>query len=300
MDVTSTLFFPVTPFAPSGEVDTDALDTFVTARMSPDVSAVFAGCGTGEFYALGAGEVAEVCRVAVAAAGGTPVVAGIGGPLGHARACAAGATAAGAAALLVMPPYLVNGDAEGFTRYVDVLAADAAVPLIVYHRPGAMLDVAAVQELFDMPAVIGVKDGAGDIDLLRAVVERREAAGRPDFLVFNGMPFAELYDAEYRRAGITNYSSSTYTMAPAIALAFRRAAESGDRDCCQLLLDEFYRPLDRLRSRREGYNITLVKAGVELDGYIVGPVRPPLVPPLAEDVEELRRLLDHGRAVAGA
>ena len=46
-----------------------------------------------------------------------------------------------------------------------------------------------------------------------------------------------------------------------------------------------------------GYAVSLVKAGVTLEGTPAGPVRPPLVMPSADDVTELRSIIAAGRAV---
>ena len=46
-----------------------------------------------------------------------------------------------------------------------------------------------------------------------------------------------------------------------------------------------------------GYAVSLVKAGVTLEGTPAGPVRPPLVMPSDDDVAELRSIIAAGRAV---
>ncbi|HEV2067991.1 MAG TPA: dihydrodipicolinate synthase family protein, partial [Thermomicrobiales bacterium] len=51
------------------------------------------------------------------------------------------------------------------------------------------------------------------------------------------------------------------------------------------------RPLARLRERRNGYHIAVVKEAMNLLGLPGGAVRSPLLPVAAEDREELRRIL---------
>jgi 5-dehydro-4-deoxyglucarate dehydratase len=46
-----------------------------------------------------------------------------------------------------------------------------------------------------------------------------------------------------------------------------------------------------------GYAVSLVKAGVALEGTAAGPVRPPLVMPTADDLTELRTIIAAGRSV---
>ena len=63
-------------------------------------------------------------------AGRVPVVAGTGGPLGHATAVARAAADAGADALLVLPPYLVGGPQAGLVAYVEAVAAASDLPVV--------------------------------------------------------------------------------------------------------------------------------------------------------------------------
>jgi 5-dehydro-4-deoxyglucarate dehydratase len=89
-------------------------------------------------------------------------------------------------------------------------------------------------------------------------------------------------------------------MAPEIATAFRTALESGDVAARTRLLDGFYGPLVRLRDETPGFAVSLIKAGLRLGGRAVGPVRPPLTDPTAEQERRLAELLEAGRALVGA
>ena len=53
----------------------------------------------------------------------------------------------------------------------------------------------------------------------------------------------------------------------------------------------------RLRDTVPGYAVSLVKAGVTMEGVPAGPVRPPLVMPSTEDLTELASIVAAGRAV---
>ena len=86
----------------------------VESRLPFAPGGVFPACGTGEFHALSAREAIDVVRTTVdAVAGRVPVIAGVGGPLGHAIELARGAAEAGADGLLLLPPYLVSGTTDG-------------------------------------------------------------------------------------------------------------------------------------------------------------------------------------------
>lgn len=299
------LFFPVTPFDDRDRVALDVLAEHVAHGVAHGAGAVFAACGTGEQHALAVDEVAGVVRVAVAASGGhVPVLAGAGGPLGHARASARAAADAGAEGLLVLPPYLVQGPQRGVEAYVRAVLDACGLPVVVYHRGTARLAAETLARLLDDPRVVGVKDGAGDLALMQELVLAARRVGRADLLFFNGLPTAELSQLAYRAVGVPLYSSAAFAMAPAVATAFYRAYTTGDDATVQRLLDGFYAPLARLRDEVPGYAVSLVKAGLRLGGTPVGPVRPPLVDPSPAHLERLRAILAAGAAllpqVAGA
>ena len=60
---------------------------------------------------------------------------------------------------------------------------------------------------------------------------------------------------------------------------------------CARFEREFLIPYVRLRSRRPGYAVSLVKAGAAIVGRSAGKVRPPLADPTPAEYEELRGLI---------
>jgi 5-dehydro-4-deoxyglucarate dehydratase len=294
------LFFPVTPFTPEGTVDVDILKEHITSRLPHGPGGVFPACGTGEFHALGIDEVRTVVTAAVeAVAGQVPVVAGAGGPLGHALAAARVAQEAGADALLVLPPYLVTGPTDGLVAYIEAVAAASSLPVIVYHRGNAKYTAASMTRLAANPKVIGFKDGLGDVGLAQEIVSAINASGRADFLLFNGLLTAELTQGAYRGLGIPLYSSAAFAMAPEIATAYYDAYVSGDEERRHALLEGFYAPLVRLRDQTPGFGVSLIKAGLRLAGLPVGSVRAPLVDPTEDQLVQLKSILARGYELAG-
>ena len=289
------LYFPITPFDEHGAVDEGALDAHFGARLEHRPGGVFIACGTGEFHALSTSEYETTVRRGVAAvAGSVPVVAGTGGPLGHAMECARIAERSGADALLVMPPYLVAGPQEGVIAYVTAIADATALPLIVYHRGSATLTVDSFRTLAADPRIAGFKDGAGDISLAQEFAVAAGESGRTDLQLFNGLPTAELSQRAYRAVGIPLYSSAVFAMAPRIASAWFRAYVEHDDARLDELIAGFYAPLARLRDTTPGYAVSLIKAGAGLGGERVGRVRPPLVQPTDEHVRALAGILERG------
>src|SRR5882757_7796390 len=259
------LFFPVTPFTESGEVDLRKLAEHVAMGVDAGPGGVFIACGTGEFHALETGEFAGIVRTAVEATGGrVPVYAGAGGSVAQAKIFAREAAEAGADGLLLLPPYLVQTPQDGLVAYTREVASVTDLPLIVYNRGNARYTEASAIEVARLPTVVGFKDGTGDVDLVarivRAVTDALAPSGKP-FQFFNGLPTAEVAQQAYRAIGVTLYSSATFAFAPDLALAFYQALERGDDDLVAALLREFFHPLVRLRDTVPGYAVSLIEAG---------------------------------------
>ena len=298
MNFDGILFFPVTPFDSDGRVDEDLLRQHLDTTLAHSPGGVFPACGTGEFHALSTEEATRVVQVATeTVAGRVPVVAGTGGPLGHATNLARAAADAGADALLVLPPYLVGGPQAGLVAYVEAVAAASDLPVVIYHRANAQYSVDSVRRLAQNPKVVGFKDGVGDVGLAQQIVRAVVAEGREDFAFFNGLLTAELTQGAYRGIGIPLYSSAAFAMIPEVANAYYRAYLDGDEARRAALLDGFYSPLVKLRDETPGFGVSLIKTGLRLSGLAVGSVRAPLVDPTPDQEARLAGILEAGRAL---
>jgi 5-dehydro-4-deoxyglucarate dehydratase len=295
------LYFPVTPFTPSGSIDLQVLEKHLRSGLEAGPGGVFIACGTGEFHALEPQEYFQVVRTAVEVTGGrVPVYAGTGGSLPIARQFARTAREAGADGLLLLPPYLVQAPASGLVEYTRQVAEAGDLPLIVYNRGNARFDVDSAVEAARLPQVVGFKDGFGDLDLLsRIVVAVRSALRESDkpFQFFNGLPTAEATVPAYRGIGVELYSSAVFCFAPEISTAYYQAVTKGDDQLVERFLAEFFHPLIALRDRVPGYAVSLVKAAVRLRGLDVGGVRAPLIDPTPEHLAELEQITRAGLAL---
>ena len=292
------LFFPVTPCDEHERLNLDAFRTHIRDGLAGGCAAVFACCGTGEFFSLNQDDYAACIAAAVEeAAGRVPVVAGVGYGTALALQFVAAAEQSGADALLVLPPYLVQPDQDGLRRHYQAIAANTRLPVILYQRDNSVFDPETVAALARHPRIVGLKDGHGDLDRLQRTISTVRCGPGDDALIyFNGMPTAELVAPAYRALGVANYSSAVFCFAPRIAMTFFTALRSDDGATVDRLIDEFYRPFVELRSQGAGYAVSLVKAGVRLTGLDVGPVRSPLAEPAPEHVKQLALLIEQGMA----
>lgn len=303
------LFFPVTPFTESGEVNLETLAEHIARGVDAGPGGVFVACGTGEFHALAPAEFGSVVTTAVdVVAGRVPVYAGAGGSVAQAKEFARIAKESGADGILLLPPYLVEMPQAGLVAYTREVAAVTDLPLIVYNRNNARYtEQSAVEVATTIPTVVGFKDGTGDLDqvsrIVRAVTDALSASPSPahgkgkPFQFFNGLPTAEVSQQAYRAIGVTLYSSATFAFAPELALAYYEGLESGNEALVAALQREFFHPLVRLRDTVPGYAVSLIKAGVALEGIDAGPVRAPLIMPSDGDIATLTDIIAAGRAV---
>lgn len=189
----------------------------------------------------------------------------------------------------------MTNPARGLVRYVTEVASATDLPVIVYQRNNAVFTPETAVEVASLPTVVGFKDGLGDLDQLqRIVLDVRSNVDKP-FQFFNGLPTAELTVPAYRGIGVELYSSAVFCFAPDISLAFYNAVQADDTALVQRFLTEFFKPLVELRDKVPGYAVSLVKAAVRASGLDVGGVRPPLLDPTPEHLEQLDGIILAGR-----
>jgi 5-dehydro-4-deoxyglucarate dehydratase len=283
------LSFPVTHFDEQFEFDVASFRSHIAWLLDHRPAALFAAGGTGEFFSLTREEFSSVVAAAVAeTAGRVPVVAGCGYGTRTAIQFARAAEAAGADGLLLFPPYLVNAEAGGLVRHVQAICASTQLGVIFYNRDNAVLNESALERLCDLcPNLVGLKDGHGDIELITRISNRIG-----DRLVYiGGLPTAETFALPYLEIGVTTYSSAIFNFIPQFAQDFYTAVRRRDRATIAAMLRDFVLPYIALRSRRKGYAVSIVKAGLAAVGRPAGPVRPPLTDLEPNEVEELKALI---------
>ena len=286
--LTGVFGFPITPMKPDFSVDYDGLGKLVDwMTQFPFCAQVTVG-GTGEIYSLTAAEAIEAVRVSVnATAGRMPVVAGVGinAPIGVEMA--KGMEKAGAAALLIMPPYYINPPAEGLSRYYETIAGSVSIPVSLYSRDWAVFTPDMVSKLADrIPNLSFWKDGQGDTRKYQRIM-----AAVGDRLAWIG-GIGDDCAAGYFGVGVQAYTSSISNIAPKLSLAIADAGMRREMDKLNALLKKYVHPLYALRDKTRGYEVTVVKKMMEMMGKPGGPARPPLVEVKTEEVAEIQRLIE--------
>ena len=283
------LSFPVTHFDADLQFDEERYRRHLDWQAGFDIAGLFAAGGTGEGFSLTPAEVDRVVRVAVDQVGDRlPVLAPATGGTALAVEQARAAQDAGAAGILLMPPYLTEASQAGLAEHVGAVCQATDLGVIVYSRANAVLEDRTVAECADRnPNLVGLKDGVGDIERMTRTYAR---LGDRLFYV-GGLPTAETFALPLLQLGVSTYSSAMYNFVPEFALKFFAAVRAQDRVEVYRMLNEFVLPYLDIRDRTRGYAVSIVKAGLTAVGRDGGPVRPPLTNLAASEVSELTALV---------
>jgi 4-hydroxy-tetrahydrodipicolinate synthase len=178
----------VTPMYPDGAVDWDSLAALVDWHVAEGTDAIVAVGTTGESATLDVDEHIEVIRrVVKLARNRVPVIAGTGAnSTAEAIELTRMGQEAGADAALLVTPYYNKPPQEGLYRHYKAVASAVNTPIILYNVPGRTgcdLLPETVARLARVRNVIGLKEGKGDIERIKALL----ALGLPDsFAIYSG------------------------------------------------------------------------------------------------------------------
>ncbi|WP_414448755.1 5-dehydro-4-deoxyglucarate dehydratase [Burkholderia sp. 22PA0099] len=284
------LSFPVTDFDAQGNFRADTFIERLEWLAPYGASALFVAGGTGEFFSLTQADYSNVVRTATETCKGkVPILAGAGGPTRVAIEYAKEAQRLGANGILLMPHYLTEASQDGIALHAEeVCKAVPDIGVIIYNRANSKLNADMLERLAERcPNLIGFKDGVGEIEPM--VTIRRRLGER--FAYLGGLPTAEVYAAAYKALGVPVYSSAVFNFIPKTAMDFYRAIAADDHETVGKLIDDFFLPYLKIRNRRAGYAVSIVKAGAKLVGHDAGPVRAPLTDLTEEEVAELDVLI---------
>jgi 4-hydroxy-tetrahydrodipicolinate synthase len=269
-----------TPFTAGGALDLDALRGNVRCLLDAGMSGVV-GTGTmGEAGSLSAQERRAVIEALVdAAEGRVTVTAGVSAQTAdQAVAYARDAQAAGAGALMALPPLLYAGDEREIVAFYREVAAATELPLMAYNNPVASggTDLAPsflLRLAREVGAVVAVKECSGDA---RRIAELLDGAGGELEVLVGGDDWA----LEGFCAGATGWISGVANVAPEACAALLRHCRDGELDAAR---EVYARMLPLARLDMSPKLVQFFKAGMDAAGYAGGPCRPPRLELTAED-----------------
>ncbi|MCJ7718623.1 dihydrodipicolinate synthase family protein, partial [Candidatus Bathyarchaeota archaeon] len=165
----------VTPFTDDGKtVDEERLRILVNHCIELGVHGVVPCGTTGEFVNLTKEEKKQVLKVVVDEVNGkVPVIAGTGASgTSEALEMTKYAKDIGATAALIVTPYYLKPADRGIYEHYSTIATEVDLPIILYNIPqctGLPLPWQMVEDLAQIPNIVGVKDSSGQLSFILAV-----------------------------------------------------------------------------------------------------------------------------------
>jgi len=168
----------VTPFAKDGkQVDEEQMRVLVNHCIELGVHGVVPCGTTGEFVNMSVEERKRVIDVVVDEVNGrVAVIAGTGASgTEQALEMTKYAKDVGADAALIVTPYYLKPTSRGVYEHYFTIASKVDLPLILYNIPqctGLPLPWQMVEDLAQIPNIVGVKDSSGQLSFILAVLEK--------------------------------------------------------------------------------------------------------------------------------
>jgi 4-hydroxy-tetrahydrodipicolinate synthase len=280
----------LTPFDEAGEVDSGALARNVDWLLELGAAGLV-GTGTmGEAQSLSTAERRRVIETLVEASGGrVTVTAGVSSETpARSIALAADAAAAGAGALMLLPPFGYEGDAREIETFYRTVAGSTELPIMAYNNPkasGIDMPPALIARLAEIDGVVAIKECSGDARRIAAALNSTD-----DFEVLVG---GDDWALEGFCAGATGWVSGAVNVAPRECVDLFRLCTEGRLEEARAVYGRIL-PLARLDMHPK--LVQFFKAGMDLVGREGGPCRPPRLELTAEE----RRRVEDAVAALGA
>ena len=181
----------LTPINQDESVNYEQIRSLTDYVIDGGVDAVFVMGSTGEFARFDAQTRGEILKKAIkAVAGRVPVYVGVADTgLSSVLRNVSQAEEAGADVLVVTLPYyfpIYNND-EAYSFFSGV-AASTKLPIMLYDIPstcGASISLDAMERLFQIDNIVGIKDSSGNLEKLQEILKRYKNRGK-DFAVTVG------------------------------------------------------------------------------------------------------------------
>ncbi len=275
----------VTPFREDGGVDYASLEKNVEFLVAHRLEVIVPCGNTGEFYSLGLEEAKAVTKfVAEKVDGRAKVLAGIGYDTKTAGQMASFARDVGADAVMIHQPVHPYLTTEGLVRYYTEIARAVEIGVVLYVRHEA-IDREVLDRVTALENVLAVKYAINDLPSFGGLVQ---SIDNPVVWVCGT---AEMWAPFFFVVGAEGFTSGLVNIAPEMSLKMLQGLREGDRASVQAIWREVA-PLERLRAKaHSGYNVAVIKEGMDLLGLAANRIREPGSGLDETDRQELIRIL---------
>lgn len=163
----------ITPFTETGEVDWKAFQELMEWQVEAKVDAIVCCGTTGEAPTLSMEEQFQIFKVALEVSNKrVPIIAGTGTyDTKKTVEATARAKDLGVDGCLVVVPYYNRPTPEGCIAHFQEVSK-VGLPTIIYHHPGrtgVRLSAQVLSEIAKFPAMVGIKETSGGLDLMREI-----------------------------------------------------------------------------------------------------------------------------------
>lgn len=277
----------VTPFDAQDHLDEAAVRRIVRYVLDGGADAIMTAGGTGEFVHLTREERRDITRIAVEECNGQARVIAGTAACGTREAIdlARDAAEAGAAAVILTPPFYFHLPGKALYEHFALVARESPVPVVVYNNPlytGNALEPALLAEILQMERVIGLKQSESDFGQLVEIIRR--SGDRTS--ICTGI------DSQFYAAlcvGARGIFSTAACVIPREMAAIYGAYQAGDH-AAALAAHRRAQPLNRYFEYDPGY-VAPCKEALEMLGLSAGKPRKPLPDLTAEERAGIRRAL---------
>lgn len=216
-----------TPFHADGSVDIDTAAKLTEYYIANGISGIFALSSTGEYFAMGHKQRADLVDATVkAAAGRVPVLAAASdASLEIVKENIRQMAAHGADGVVLTAPYYFKYSQSELYQFFSEAADSSPVPVLLYNQPTRLpsaLGEELVLKLADHPNIIGLKDTSADASRLGRMAA--QLGNRDDFLYYAGSESLAAYGAFH---GI-NYVYALASVEPELFVNMKKMADAGD------------------------------------------------------------------------
>lgn len=275
----------VTPLTADREVDYKRAAELARHLVSTGSDGLVVSGSTGESPTLSKSEKLRLFETVVEAVGDkAPVIAGTGSySTAESIAFSREAEKTGVHGLLLVTPYYNRPQQEGLYQHFKAIAESVNLPCILYNVPSRTainMSSQTTLRLAEVKNIIGIKECA-DLGQLAEIL-----SGAPEgFKVWSGDDAALLPYLAVGAYGIVSVAS--HLVGPQMQELIRafREGQVDQAAAWHRRLLPLYRGLFAV------INPVLVKAALEMTGFPVGPVRPPLVEATESERQALRAVL---------
>ncbi|WP_343603191.1 4-hydroxy-tetrahydrodipicolinate synthase [Mycobacterium sp.] len=269
-----------TPFAPDGSLDLAAAARLATHVIDAGCDGVLVSGTTGEAPTTTDAEKLALLRAVLEAVGDRArVVAGAGSyDTAHSVRLAKACAAEGAHGLLVVTPYYSRPPQAGLIAHFTAVADATPLPVLLYDIPPRSvvpIEPGTLRALALHPNIVGVKDAKGDLPMGGQLI------AETGLVYYSG---DDALNLPWLAMGAVGVISVWGHLAAGQLREMLSAFAAGDVAMARKI-NVTLAPLGAAQTRLGG--VTMVKAGLRLQGIEVGDPRLPQLPATPEQVDAL-------------